>query len=42
MIATADTGFVAKLYLLEPESEQARTIIYGITPPRAPHGTARA
>ncbi len=33
MIATADTGFVAKLYLLEPESEQARTIIYGITSP---------
>lgn len=33
MIATADTGFVAKLYLVEPESAQARTIISGITPP---------
>ncbi len=33
MIATADTGFVAKLYLLEPESAQARTIISSITPP---------
>ena len=33
MIVTADTGLVAKLYLLEPDSAQARTIIYGITAP---------
>lgn len=33
MIATADTGFVAKLYLVEPASDLARAIVSRVTPP---------